>query len=71
MANGKVKSSSAPAFVKAGGKAMFGKQSAGPAKAATTAAGAGSGGGKFGKGGGKAMFGKQSAGPKAPGKVGK
>lgn len=66
----KVLSTSAPTFVKGGSTGMFGKQSAGPQKAGTTAKN-GSGGGKFGKGGSTKMFGQQSASPKASGKVGK
>jgi hypothetical protein len=67
MAKGtKVISSSTPNFIKGGSGKMFGKDSAGPTKAGTTAAGAGKGGGKFGKGGSGKMFGKQSASPKTP-----
>lgn len=50
MAKGKMKSSSAPAFAKGGGKAP-GKNGAGPAKPGVTSQ-EGSAGGKFAKGGG-------------------
>jgi len=62
MAKDKLLSSKSVTFVKAGGKAMVGKQSAGPVKPGHTMGQQG-GGGKFAKAGGKAMVGKQSAKP--------
>jgi hypothetical protein len=72
MAKG-IKKSEDPGFFAHGGKTkMFGKGSAGPAKAAISGKESNDlGGGEWAKGGSQHMFGKGSAGQKTPGVSGK